>query len=317
MTTLARIIPAVVYLAIGIALGTLYVYSVRVFKTDGRNHWRSLPSDYLLADSIRRSDRDRACEILSLLRDVDYSQTAYTDSYALLLGGEGHEQSLSSGMLFSVGVLAVLIFYTGNIIGAGTFVLGFILTVWVMRKLGRPYCYIEKVNNNSDSVSAKSPSSTYGNSTYSELEDAYNHCHILDVRNDVLRKQAKQSASYRPIFWVAIGFVGAFAIFSGLNTHMYSTSEIESIKETAYYDGYDAGRDAEHDNLLWGEGDFVNDVDVAITPLKQAYSKIENHLLEGEEAPELSELYELMYEGFNNLDDAVRSHCNGVVRDYD
>ncbi len=101
----------------------------------------------------------------------------------------------------------------------------------------------------------------------------------------------------------------------------YTADEVADIKEAAYDSGYSSGYDDGYSDARrsasWDEGDLLDDVDVAIAPLVKAYHLVENHLLEGDKAPELSELYELMYEGLNNLDATIHAHFHRFDNAYE
>ena len=101
----------------------------------------------------------------------------------------------------------------------------------------------------------------------------------------------------------------------------YTADEVADIKEATFDRGYSSGYDDGYydaqNSASWDEGEFLSDVDVAIAPLVKAYHLIENHLLEGDKAPELSELYDLMYEGLDNLDATIHAHLHRFDNAYE
>lgn len=308
--SLRVILPAAIYLLFGVGLGVLYANAAFVFKPDGKPHCPSLPSDHELVGCLKEMDSRSAAHLLETLRDVDYSQAVYSNLYPLVIGEAGHERERSEVMLLSVLCCAI---FTGSAPRACGLILGFAAAVFAMRKLNFSCSYVES-ETGSTSVQA-------GLSTAAQIQRAYAHCGLLDARCRVLRHQAKRSVPFRSAFWCLLGFIFAVGISLGSGLSFYSSAEIDEIKSEAeqsgYSSGYDDGYYDAQNSASWDEGEFLSDVDDAIAPLVKAYHLIENHLLEGDKAPELSEIYDLMYEGLDNLDATIHAHFHRFDNAYE
>lgn len=299
--SLRVILPAAIYLLFGVGLGVLYANATFVFKPDGKPHCPSLPSEHELAGCLKEMDSRSAAHLLETLRDVDYSQAVYSNLYPLVIGEAGHERERSEVMLLSVLCCAI---FTGSAPRACGLFLGFAAAVFAMRKLNFSCSYVES-ETGSTSVQADL-------STASQIQHAYAHCGLLDARCRVLRRQAKRSVPFRSAFWCLLGFIFAVGISLGSGLSCYSSAEIDEMKaeideiksaaeQRGYSSGYDDGYYDAQNSASWDEGEFLSDVDNAISPIHHAESIIEDYLNGDSASVDLDEIYFLLEEGLYNL----------------
>ena len=144
-----------------------------------------------------------------------------------------------------------------------------------------------------------------GLSTAAQIQRAYAHCGLLDARCRVLRHQAKRSVPFRSAFWCLLGFIFAVGISLGSGLSFYSSAEIDEIKSEAeqsgYSSGYDDGYSDAQNSASWDEGEFLSDVEDAISPIKRAESIIADYLNGDSASVDLDEIYFLLEEGLYNL----------------
>lgn len=292
--SLRVILPAAIYLLFGVGLGVLYANAAFVFKPDGKPHCPSLPSEHELVGCLKEMDSRSAAHLLETLRDVDYSQAVYSNLYPLVIGEAGHERERSEVMLLSVLCCAI---FTGSVPRACGLFLGFAAAVFAMRKLNFSCSYVESETVSTSVQADLSPAT--------QIQRAYAHCSLLDARCRVLRHQAKRSVPFRSAFWCLLGFIFAVGISLGSGLSCYSSAEIDEIKSEAeqsgYSSGYDDGYSDAQDSASWDKGDFLSDVDDAISPIHHAESIIEDYLNGDSASVDLDEIYFLLEEGLYNL----------------
>ena len=92
----------------------------------------------------------------------------------------------------------------------------------------------------------------------------------------------------------------------------YSDERIKEIKQEAYDKGYAAGYDAGYEkareNSVWLNGDRVAEIGDSVEPIQQAMSRVEAYLFEEEDSVDLVEVYDLLFEGLNDLYQVLREH---------
>lgn len=85
----------------------------------------------------------------------------------------------------------------------------------------------------------------------------------------------------------------------------YTADEVADIKEAAFDRGYSSGYDDGYydaqNSASWDEGEFLSDVDNAISPIHHAESIIEDYLNGDSASVDLDEIYFLLEEGLYNL----------------
>ena len=89
----------------------------------------------------------------------------------------------------------------------------------------------------------------------------------------------------------------------------YSDERIKAIKQEAYEQGYAAGyndgREKAYDDSVWLNGDRIAEIGDAVEPIGRAMSKIEAYLFEEEDSVDLVSVYDLLFEGLNNLNQVL------------
>lgn len=92
----------------------------------------------------------------------------------------------------------------------------------------------------------------------------------------------------------------------------YSDERIKEIKQEAYDKGYAAGyndgREDAQANSVWLNGDRVAEIGDSVGPIQRAMSRVEAYLFEEEDSIDLVEVYNLLTEGLNDLDQVLREH---------
>lgn len=92
----------------------------------------------------------------------------------------------------------------------------------------------------------------------------------------------------------------------------YSDERIKEIKQESYDKGYAAGYDAgcedAQDNSVWLNGDRIAEIGDSVEPIQRAMSRVESYLFEEEDSVDLVEVYNLLTEGLNDLDQVLREH---------
>lgn len=107
-----------------------------------------------------------------------------------------------------------------------------------------------------------------------------------------------------------LSFVFALTLSGCAKT--YSDERIKEIKQEAYDEGYAAGYDAGYEkareNSVWLNGDRVAEIGDSVEPIQRAMSRVEAYLFEEEDSVDLVEVYDLLFEGLNDLYQVLREH---------
>lgn len=112
--------------------------------------------------------------------------------------------------------------------------------------------------------------------------------------------------------FVALLLSLAFVLALSGCAETYSDERIKEIKQEAYDKGYAAGYDAgcedAQDNSVWLNGDRIAEIGDSVEPIQRAMSKVEAYLFEEEDSVDLVEVYNLLFEGLNDLYQVLREH---------
>lgn len=211
------IIIAVVYIVIGVALGYIYSRAVPVFKTDMKRHCLSLPRDENVIYAFSKHDPSKAADALGVLKDVFSVQVLYNNLYSLICGVEsdgifGDKTIKSGGMFIAIPFCAM---FSERAYVAIPLIVSFYASVLLFRKLGLPDDYTEDPSQDWSFPPLKYAGSNYDErsrlNTIHEIYEANRHFNLLDLRCEMLIRQANNSIPFRSLFW---GLTGALCAFN-------------------------------------------------------------------------------------------------------